>query len=221
MTHHPVPLGIAAPTIQVIGAGFGRTGTASLKAALEQLGLGPCDHMHENFDHPERFPLWDAAVLSKDVGEPIDWRPLLDGYRAVVDWPGAHFWRELAAVHPEAKVILTVRDPERWYESISATIFPLCEQLKATEGPSLPGDIVVDRTFFQRTADRDYCLEVFREHIAAVQREIAPDRLLVFDVAEGWDPLCAFLGVPVPEHEPFPRLNNTEEFQSDARKRPV
>jgi hypothetical protein len=205
----------------VIGAGFGRTGTASLKAALERLGFGPCDHMHENFDYPERFPLWDAAVLSKDAGEPIDWRPLLADYRAVIDWPGAHFWRELAALHPQAKVILTVRDPNQWYESINSTIFPLCEKLAETNGPSLPGDIVVDRTFSRRTADRDYCLEVFREHNAVVQREIAPERLLVFNVAEGWEPLCAFLGVPVPENAPFPRINTTAEFQSDARKQPA
>ena len=106
-----VAAGVPSPTLEVIGAGLGRTGTLSLHAALERLGFAPCEHMTNCFAHPERFALWLEAARRKRAGEPIDWRPLFTGYRATVDWPGAYFWRELTAAHPEAKVILTVRDP--------------------------------------------------------------------------------------------------------------
>ena len=210
--------GIPAPSIAVIGAGFGRTGTASLKQALEDLGFGPCDHMHENFDRPERFALWSEALRRKDAGQAIDWRPLLADYRAVVDWPGAYFWNELASAHPQAKVILSVRDPERWCASIQATIFPFLHHLAETGGESLPGDVIVERTFAHRTADRAHCLADFAAHNQAVQEAFSPDRLLVFDVKEGWEPLCAFLGVPVPNGAAFPHRNDTAEFQADVRK---
>ena len=216
MTDEEAPVGIAAPGIAVIGAGFGRTGTASLRQALQRLGFDPCDHMHENFDHPERFALWEEAVRCKDAGEPIDWRPLLSPYRAIVDWPGAYFWRELTSAHPQAKVILTVRDPDRWYDSISATIFPLLEHLAEDGGPALPGDVVMARTFSGITDDRARCIAVFAAHNAAVRAAIAPERLLVFDVKEGWEPLCAFLGVPVPDGEAFPRRNDTAEFNASS-----
>ena len=214
MADTAVIAGIASPTLQVIGAGFGRTGTASLRAALVRLGFGPCDHMSENFAHPERFPLWYEALRRKDAGEPIDWRPLLANFQAIVDWPGVFFWRELTATHPKAKVILTVRDPERWYNSIQATIFSLrMDQLPA--GPRF----AATRTFNDRVTDRAHCQAVFAQHNQAVQETIAPERLLVFDVKEGWEPLCAFLGVPVPEDEPFPRVNDTAAFQDERMTR--
>src|SRR3954463_11349944 len=106
MTNTAVVAGIPATTLRVIGTGFGRTGTASMRDALVRLGFAPCDHMVENFEHQERFALWDEALQRKTVGEPTDWRPLLTGFQAIVDWPGAYFWRELAAAHPDAKVVL-------------------------------------------------------------------------------------------------------------------
>jgi Sulfotransferase domain len=216
MTDTTVHPGIPAPTLRIIGAGFGRTGTLSLREALVRLGCGPCDHMRENFEHPERFALWDEALRRKTAGEPIDWRPLLDGYRAIVDWPGAYFWRELTAAHPEAKVILTVRDPERWVDSIQSTIFTLDDD----ELPAVARDIVFARTFGGRLTDRAHCLSVFAQHNQAVREAIAPERLLVFDVKQGWRPLCAFLGVPVPEDEPFPRVNDTAGFHDqEVRER--
>lgn len=214
MTGVDAPVGNAAPGIEVIGAGLGRTGTASLRAALQQLGFDPCYHMHENFDRPERFALWEEAVRCKDAGQPLDWRPLLAGYRAIVDWPGAYFWRELTSIHPHAKVILTVRGPDRWYDSISATIFPFLEQLEDSGGPALPGDVVMARTFPGITADRAQCTGMFAAHHAAVREMIAPERLLVFEVKEGWKPLCTFLGVPVPDGEPFPHRNDTAAFNT-------
>src|SRR5688572_21313838 len=120
---HAVVAGVPSPTLAVVGAGLGRTGTLSLHAALERLGFAPCEHMTNCFTHPERFALWLEAVRRKRAGDPIDWRPLFAGYRATVDWPGAYFWRELIAAHAEAKVILTVREPDRWYDSARATIY--------------------------------------------------------------------------------------------------
>ena len=229
-------VGEPSPTIAVIGAGFGRTGTLSLREALVRLGFGPCDHMLENFEHPERFARWREAFRRKHAGEAIDWRPLLGGYRAVVDWPGAYFWRELIASHPEAKVILTVRDPERWYESSLATIFSV--QASAEASPrtrmlmhvvgfvfrplrgamQVANDIIWHGTFDGRFSDREHALRVFAAHNQAVAATVPAERLLVFEVKEGWQPLCAFLGVPVPE-EPFPHVNDAESFRTLAQAR--
>lgn len=196
--------------LDVIGAGFGRTGTLSLKLALERLGFGPCHHMVEVLDTPEQLPLWEAAV----DGNP-DWDAIYAGYRATVDWPGVHFWREVTARYPEAKVILTVRDPERWYESVKETIFRAAEVAKAAkdfaERRQIVGRVVWDGTFEGRFEDRDRAIEIFNEHNEAVRREISADRLLEFEVGQGWEPLCAFLGVPVPD-EDFPRSNDRQEF---------
>lgn len=230
-----IPVGIASPTLQVIGAGFGRTGTLSLREALVRLGFGPCDHMMENFETLDRFSYWAEALRRKEAGEPIDWRPLLDGYQAIVDWPGAYFWRDLVAAHPEAKVILTVRDPAHWYESCLATIFrlpamierypalqrgvaalasivsPLRHGLRVTNGDIWNG------TFDGRFTDRQYALGVFEQHQQAVRAMIPPEQLLVFNVSEGWPPLCSFLGVAAPEGEPFPHVNDALSFQRRLR----
>jgi hypothetical protein len=223
--------------LRVIGTGFGRTGTLSLREALVRLGFGPCDHMLENIERPERFALWHEAFRRKQAGQPIDWRPLLSGYRAIVDWPGTYFWRELVAAHPETKVILTVRDPQRWYESALATIFTirarsdesvwsrLALKLLGLAIPQLRGasqitdEVIWQGTFAGRFADRDFALQVFEEHDQAVQAAIPPDRLLVFEVKQGWEPLCAFLGVPVPADEPFPHVNDADSFRQRIQER--
>jgi Sulfotransferase domain len=214
MTDAAAREGIPAPTLQVIGAGFGRTGTLSLRDALVHLGFGPCDHMVENHGHLERFAPWAEALRRKTAGEPIDWRLLLDGFQAIVDWPGAYFWRELTAAHPRAKVVLTVRDPDRWYDSIQATIFSVLDGV----GPGVSHDIIYTRTFNGRLNDRAHCQAVFTRHNQAVRETIAPERLLVFDVTEGWEPLCAFLDVPAPADEPFPHVNDTEAFKTDIQE---
>jgi hypothetical protein len=212
-----VPVGTGAPTLRVVGPGFGRTGTSSTRAALERLGFAPCDHMVVNERNPARFALWDEALSRKVAGGPIDWRPLLAGYRAIVDWPGAFFWRELVAAHPEAKVVLTVRDPDRWYDSIRATIFALTAAEWPPEGTGAL-DIIVRRTFGGRTDDRAHCQAVMAAHVEAVRAAVAPERLLVFGVEQGWGPLCAFLGVPEPAGEPFPRVNDAAEFWTDYQE---
>ena len=199
-------------TLSVIGAGFGRTGTKSLKDALEHLGLGPCYHMVEVFKNPQAAPGWwyDAA---QDPAH-ADWAKIFAGYNATVDWPNATFYRELADAYPDAKVILTERDPNAWFESTQATIFARMPPAPgATEPfPRMLGKVVCE-LFDYRMHDRDHCISVFKAHNAKVREVIPAERLLVYEVAQGWQPLCDFLGVPVPE-EAMPKVNSTEEFQA-------
>ena len=142
---------IPASTLEVIGAGFGRTGTLSLRAALERLGVGPCEHMAQTLEQPARVALWQDAAARRRDGRPIDWRPLLEGYRAEVDWPAAAFWRELSAAHPQARVILTVRDQDRWYDSMVATLFPLHRRVEQSAWVKL----LLDLTALVNPALRD------------------------------------------------------------------
>jgi hypothetical protein len=200
----------------VIGAGFGRTGTYSLKIALEQLGFGPTYHMSEVFQHPEHIPLWQAA----GEGKPVAWDQLFAGYESAVDWPASAFYRELMDLYPDAKVILTVRDAERWHESGRNTIFPEREwgpdddvSPEMREHGRMVQTLLWDGIFDGRVLDRAHAVEVFNRHIQTVQELVPPDRLLVYDVAEGWEPLSAFLGVPVPVGQEYPHLNDTASFK--------
>lgn len=200
--------------MKVIGAGFGRTGTLTLKVALEKLGLGPCYHMTEVMAHPAHVATWDAATR----GERVDWAAFFTGWGATVDWPACSFYKEIFAAHPDARVILSVRDPERWYQSCRETIFkpvsmfPLRLVLpwlpRVGPATAMAKRLVWERTFDGRFEDKAHALAVFRAHLDAVKREVPPDRLLVFEASQGWAPLCAFLGVPVPA-EPFPHVNDT------------
>lgn len=206
--------------LDVVGTGFGRTGTNSLKIALEMLGFGPCHHMFEVRDRPEQVDFWAAAAR----GERSDWDTAFQGFRSTVDWPSAYFWREIAAHYPDAKVILSVRPTAEWVKSIHATIHDSLKlrQSRPTEHLRAMGemafDIIERRTFGGRLADPAHAAAVFEAHQAEVKADIAPDRLLVYDVAQGWEPLCQHLGVPVPE-APFPRTNSTEEFRARVQAR--
>jgi hypothetical protein len=206
--------------MDVIGAGFGRTGTLSLKLALEQLGHGPCLHMLPLLDDPQRAALFHRAA----EGDTESLDKALDGHRSTVDWPGAYFWRELAGRHPAAKVVLTVRDPQRWYESAHGTIFqaathpPEGGDESVAAGRGMLRAIVWQGTFGGRFADREHAVRVFTEHNAAVRAEIPADRLLEFEVSDGWPPLCDFLGVPVPD-VPFPRTNDGATFRARIAQR--
>lgn len=199
--------------LDVIGVGFGRTGTRSLQNALEVLGFGPCHHMLGMFEYPDEIQHWRHAVK----GEPTDWDEVYAGYRSTVDWPGARFWRELVAYYPQAKVVLTVRDPQRWYESARNSIYAAMLPPDPGTDPvftairTMSEEVVWQGVFDGRFEDAEYALSVYEGHIAAVRREVPADRLLVFDVTEGWEPLCDHLGVEVPD-EPFPRLNATAKF---------
>lgn len=217
--------------MRVIGAGFGRTGTLSLKSALELLGFGPCHHMMEVVENPAQIHRWLARAEGREAG----WDTLLGGYDSCVDWPAAAYWRELAEGYPQAKVVLSVRDPERWLASMEATIL-----MQQRRGSGLPGRVVTglsrllgtdfsafirmtkltvnDRVFGGRVDDRDHLLKTFRAHTEEVVATIPPERLLVFQAAQGWEPLCSFLGVPVPD-EPFPHVNDTAMFARQGRSK--
>ena len=192
--------------LSVIGAGFGRTGTMSLKLALEQLGFGPCYHMVEVFKNPKAPGYWEAVA----DGEGADWEAVFRGYASTVDWPNATYYAELAEAYPAAKVILTKRDPEAWFASTQATIFHR-EFGNPTNDFERMVDKVIGRLFDMRMHDRDHVIDVFERHNAQVIRQIPPERLLVYEVSEGWAPLCAFLKVPIPTG-PMPKVNSTEEF---------
>jgi hypothetical protein len=183
----------------------------SLKHALETLGFGPCYHMVEVFkDRDRRSAQWEAAA----DGHP-DWEAIFDGYNSTVDWPNATFYRELAAVYPDAKVILTERDPEDWWTSTQATIFNnLVDGDDAQTDPwkRMVGKVVGD-LFERRMHDKDKCIAVYKAHNAKVREVIPPERLLVYYAADGWAPLCEFLGVDVPEGAP-PKANTTEDFKA-------
>jgi hypothetical protein len=217
--------------MDVIGVGLGRTGTASLKTALEQIGFGPCYHMMEVLDQPERVRQWRR--IGDADGQGVNWDAVFAGYRSTVDWPGAGFWRELVEAYPDAKVILTVRDPERWFDSALRTVFQFPIRRRGPwerrafnavvrwNPPSGDVPLMLDTVMWKRTfdghmfgrrpGDRELALAYFQRHIDAVRHAVDPERLLVFDVGEGWRPLCEFLGVDVPA-EPFPKVNDANAF---------
>jgi hypothetical protein len=211
-------------TIRVIGAGIGRTGTKSLKLALEQLGFDKCYHMEEIAKNPAHAPLWiDAAE-----GKKVDWDVLFDGYQAAVDLPPYAFYVELMAHYPEAKVILTTRDSEDWYGSASQTIFRLppaaimpLVRMAAVFSPRLHGLTMMERVarrvgveyFFGNNLSREHAINIFNQHNATVQATVPRERLLLYDIKQGWEPLCTFLCVPVPEAA-FPHKNTREDFVS-------
>jgi hypothetical protein len=204
----------AIMALKIVGTGLGRTGTKSLQSALNMLGCGPCHHMVEVFAHPESAQLWVEAAK----GRP-DWEAIFAGYHSVVDYPGAQFWRELTAYYPQAKVLHTIRDPDEWFESTQTTIF-------SPDGPSRrPGSMteffnIFLGTFGDRLHDRAFMTDYFRKHTSEVVRAIPAERLLVYQVSQGWGPLCEFLDVQVPS-EPFPAQNSRAEFIARMRSGPA
>jgi Sulfotransferase domain len=200
-------------TLKVVGAGVGRTGTHSLKMALEQLLGGKCHHMVEVFEHPEQIPVWTDAV----AGKPVDWATLLSPYRSLVDWPGASFWPELLAANPDALVLLSVRDPEEWYRSASNTIFLGLDNRIEGGPPEMSSwmdtvrRLLRDR-FSDRFDDETAMLEAFQRHNAMVRDTVPAGQLLEWTPCDGWAPICDRLGLAIPE-QPFPLSNTSEEFR--------
>lgn len=192
--------------LEIIGAGMGRTGTASLKVALEALGIGRCYHMSEVLKNPGFVQGWvDAAD-----GNP-DWDAIFSGYAATVDNPGCNYWRELAAHYPTAKVILTTRDANKWFESTSETIHSADF---ARHMENSPFGEMIQKTIWNRMdnrmQDREYMVEFFNTRSAEIIASIPAEKLLVYQVSDGWEPLCEFLNVPLPDME-FPRINSRNE----------
>lgn len=210
--------------MKVIGAGFGRTGTMSLKAALEELGFGPCYHMFEVSERPEHILKWRDYTQGKSM----DWKRLFEGFQSTVDWPACIYYRELMEVFPDAKVLLSVRDPEKWYESTLNTLYRVGKTFPISVlGPFLPPirrmramvyGSIWDGTFSGKFEQREHAIEVFKRHIEEVKRHVPPERLLVYEVKQGWEPLCRFLGVPVPVGKPFPHINDTADFKRKIRE---
>lgn len=194
--------------LKVIGAGFGRTGTFSLKIALEELGFCPCYHMLEVLDKPDPTQQWDAIAR----GATADWNMVFKGYQATVDWPACTFYKELMQAYPDAKVLLTIRDPEKWYESVSSTIYPASRRDPLSLHARMVNALVWEGTFDSKFEEKDSAIAVFLQHIESVKQQVPPEKLLVYDVKEGWEPLCAFLGVEASPEKPFPHLNDRANF---------
>jgi hypothetical protein len=200
--------------LEVVGAGFGRTGTQSLKLALEELGVGPCYHMMEVFGNTEHIPLWAAATR----GETPDWDALFANYRSTVDWPGCAFWRDLAAKNPNARILLSYRDSDAWYDSFHNTIYqamtrdPPPEPAWVAVHHEMTRQLVLEQALGGRPDDRAHAIRCYEDHNEAVRSEVASDRLILHEVGAGWEPLCIGLNLPVPD-KPYPKTNNTKEFR--------
>jgi hypothetical protein len=193
-------------TLRVIGAGFGRTGTDSMREALNMLGFGPCHHMFEITENLLMKARWRAFMESGVA----DWDVLFEGYNSCVDWPSAHYWRELMAVYPQAKVILTWRSAESWWTSFSETILRFVTTTTDRQSVAVS---IVQKAFGDRAGDRDFMIARYEAHVADVLATVPAERLLVHRLGDGWEPLCAHLGVPVPA-EPYPSRNTTAEVQA-------
>ncbi len=202
--------------LQVIGLGYPRTGTMSLKHALETLQLGPCYHMIEVFRRPDDVDFWLDALECQGVA--TDWHHVFADFASTADCPGCYFWRPLLQEFPQSSYILTVRDADEWYESFRSTVY------EATQHPERAPDeqhervqrmakkLIMDSMFDGRFDDRTFAIETYERHNQTVIDTLPADQLLVFNVAEGWEPLCQFLKVPVPP-QPFPKSNTREEFR--------
>jgi hypothetical protein len=192
--------------LKIIGAGMGRTGTASLKVALEALGIGHCYHMTEVLKNPEFIQGWIGAAEGK-----ADWDKIFSGYAATVDNPGCNYWKELAAHYPDAKVILTVRDADKWFESTNETIHSaeFARFMKNSPFGEMIQKTMWDR-MENRMQDREHMVRFFNRHSAEITASIPAERLLVYQVSDGWEPLCEFLDVPVPDMK-FPHINSRNE----------
>lgn len=201
-------------TLEVIGSGLGRTGTKTLQTALNLLGKGPCHHMAQVFLAPQTMPVRVAAAN----GRP-DWEQIFTGYASAVDYPAAAFWRELADYYPNAKVIHTTRDADAWFESTQATIFaeqgPIATALSSPGHPASEFFASFTRPFVEKMNDKAFMIDYFNQHHENVLASLPAERLLVYDVSQGWDPLCRFLGTPVPD-EPFPAENTRAQYAERA-----
>jgi hypothetical protein len=194
-------------SLRVVGAGLGRTGTLSLKGALEKLLGGPCHHMMEVFIHQEQIPGWTAAGR----GQMPDWHEFLAGYVAAVDFPAASFWPELAAANPDAIVLLSTRDSsETWWQSASSTIFKSIDLAPDPKWRDMIGAIFASRFTLDFT-NREAAIAAYERHNAKVRATVPKHRLVEYQPGDGWEPLCKALHLPIPA-EPFPHTNTREEW---------
>ena len=194
-------------TLKVIGAGFGRTGTDSMREAIGLLGFGPCHHMFEvNQDEGQRNA-WRAVAN----GAKPDWKSLFAGYSACVDWPSAFYWRELMEFFPAAKVVLTYRSTESWWSSFEQTILAYIKRVE--DKNSLVITLIAEQVFGGRPDDRKHAMAVYEANVRAVLDDVPAGRLLVHRLGDGWETLCAHLNAPLPS-EPFPQRNTAAEIRT-------
>jgi hypothetical protein len=213
--------------MKVIGVGFGRTGTMSLKAALTELGAGPCFHMIDLImgENKERDLEYWVRIAN---GEPVDWHEVFDGWEGTVDWPAASRWEEICDAFPDVPVLLNVREFDGFYKSCQNTILAVKEAAQRGElaqdanreqpAPELWGVIeklIWEGDFQGRFRDKEWVRSMYEERIERIKATIPPERLTVWELGvDGWEPLAAMLDVPVPD-APFPRLHDTNEFRTE------
>lgn len=199
--------------LKVIGSGLGRTGTLSLKTALERLLGQPCYHMIEVFGRPHHPPIWRQAMF----GEPVDWDALFEGFVATVDFPSASCWKEIAAHYPDALILHSERPAGEWFRSASRTIFlGMGRDERPADGADPWSDMataMMEQRFTPNFRDEAAAIAAYEAWNADVRATAPADRLLIWRTGDGWEPICAALGVPVPD-EPFPRSNSSEEFRA-------
>jgi hypothetical protein len=197
-------------TLKIIGAGFGRTGTYSLKLALEQLGFGPCHHMAEVINNPDQIELWNSVADGKP-----DYGAIFSGFQSAVDFPVSAYWQDVLVANPDAKVILSYRSAESWYASISQTILPLIQNTDAWPERARPWFELIQKVIIGKAlaghTDKDGILAAYRANERAARTLAAEGRALIFEARDGWQPLCDFLGVAVPD-QPYPKTNPRVQF---------
>ncbi len=194
-------------TLKVIGAGFGRTGTESLKRALETLGLGPTHHMYEVMDSPVQRERWNSFASTGKVS----WSELFEGFTSAVDWPSAAFWRQTMDFFPDAKVVLSHRPAEEWWNSFSTTI-----RTALTTGKDVGGlghKVITEGVFGGNVDDKDHVIGIYKASLEEVRRTVPANRLIDLPLGSGWEPLCTGLGVAVP-NEPYPYGNSQSQFRA-------
>ena len=211
--------------LKIIGAGFGRTGTMSLYTALNQLGF-PCYHMvevMENKANKSHLDFW-LKVANDEPGQQYDWSQVFEHYTATVDYPASCVWQELLQTYPDAKVVLTQhpRGAGSWYASTIDTIyftesswqFKVLKLLTpfARKMGNMCSKLIWQRTLKGTMEDRDKALAQYQYHIDEVKAKVPTEQLLIYSVDQGWEPLCTFLGIPVPDTE-FPNVNDRAEIK--------
>ncbi|MCG8312761.1 MAG: hypothetical protein MI976_06045 [Pseudomonadales bacterium] len=200
-------------TLRIIGAGLGRTGTTSLMVALEKLLARPCYHMAKLSAHPDHIEIFHSMAISNQAP---DWSVALKEYAAVTDWPAAAFYESIMAQFPDAKVLLSHRDPEAWYASCEATIFPTILEAQGAWGEMIRA--VVYNTFCDKLADKSACIEAYVKHNQEVRKRVPSQRLIEWSPGEGWLPLCEGLDLAIPEDK-FPHANTTQDFLSRKKSK--
>ena len=216
--------------MKVIGVGFGRSGTMSLKQALEDLGAGPCFHMIDLIRNPDKVEPWHDAAIKGEK----NWDEMFSGYELKIDWPGCSFWEELIEVYPDSPVLLNVRDFDGFYKSCQNTILAVKQAAMSgelpedasREGPKPELWGVIEKLIWQgdfqgRFEDKEWVRQMYYDRIETIKNTVPADRLIVWELGvDGWEPICEALGEPVPD-KPFPHMHDTNEFRTEFGLEPL